>query len=45
MNIFKSILPLSAMLALSVSVYAQDFVQRTGSHLSLAVVAVASFPL
>lgn len=36
MHSFKSILPLGAMLALSVSVYAQDFVQRTGSHLTLA---------
>ena len=35
MHSFKSLLPFAALLALSASVYAQDFVQRTGSHLTL----------
>ena len=36
MHSIKSILVLTAILALSVSVCAQDFVLRTGSHLTLA---------
>ena len=36
MHSLKSLLPLAAMLALSVSVDAQYFVQRTGSHLTLS---------